>query len=85
MMKQEDHRQLLMRMAAFLEISYDERGNIVKLKDVSGSVTTYGYDALNRVTETVDANSNVTRYTYDAANRITAVTDASRKSEGIYL
>ena len=32
---------------SFLEISYDERGNIVKLKDVSGSVTTYGYDALN--------------------------------------
>ena len=59
-----------------LEIGYDESGNIVQLKDVTGNVTTYGYDALNRVIETVDANRNVTRYTYDAADRITTVTDA---------
>ena len=59
-----------------LEIGYDESGNIVQLKDVTGNVTTYGYDALNRVIETVDANRNVTRYTYDAADRVTTVTDA---------
>ena len=59
-----------------LEIGYDENGNIVQLKDVTGNVTTYGYDALNRVIETVDANRNVTRYTYDAADRVTTVTDA---------
>ena len=58
------------------EIGYDESGNIVQLKDVTGNVTTYGYDALNRVIETVDANRNVTRYTYDAADRVTTVTDA---------
>ncbi len=59
-----------------LEIGYDENGNIVQLKDVTGNVTTYGYDALNRVIKTVDANRNVTRYTYDAADRVTTVTDA---------
>ena len=59
-----------------MEIGYDESGNIVQLKDVTGNVTTYGYDALNRVIETVDANRNVTRYTYDAADRVTTVTDA---------
>ena len=59
-----------------LEIGYDENGNIVQLKDVTGNVTTYGFDALNRVIKTVDANRNVTRYTYDAADRVTTVTDA---------
>jgi RHS repeat-associated protein len=66
--------------AAETRYSYFHNGDIAKITEPSGLVTSFTYDALGRVisrTETSDAYPSglATTYTYDALNHVTSITE----------
>ncbi len=60
--------------------TYDAAGNLWKVTDARGGVTTFLYDAAHRMTSIAGPGSGnvaqVTTFGYDAANRVTSVTRA---------
>ena len=58
------------------KLSYDERGNISKIEEESGNVSTYEYDALNRVRASIDKEGNRTEFSYNDKDLLTGVKDA---------
>lgn len=58
------------------KVSYDERGNISKIEEESGSVLVYEYDALNRVRASIDKEGNRTEFSYNDKDLLTGVKDA---------
>lgn len=51
-------------------ITYDERGNIVSIEDISQNKTYYEYDNENRLIMTIDAEGYATSYQYDEQGRV---------------
>jgi RHS repeat-associated protein len=52
-------------------------GNIERITDPLGNVTTFTYDARHNVTQVTDARGNRTTYTYNSRNKITQVVKAA--------
>lgn len=56
---------------------YDLKGNLTRITDRNGKVTTLAWDGLNRLTQVTDPMSGVTRYAYDQRDNLLTVTDAN--------
>ena len=56
---------------------YDAKGNLTKITDRNGKLTTLAYDGLGRLTQVTDPLSGITRYAYDQRDNLIAVTDAN--------
>ncbi len=56
---------------------YDLKGNLTRITDRNGKVTTLAYDGLGRLTQVTDPMNGVTRYAYDQRDNLIAVTDAN--------
>ncbi|HEY0065021.1 MAG TPA: RHS repeat-associated core domain-containing protein [Telluria sp.] len=59
---------------------YDANGNLTKVTDGLGKVTTFTYDGLSRQVKSTDANLKVTSTEYDGRDQLTKVTDARNLS-----
>ncbi|AGG88545.1 RHS repeat domain-containing protein [Rhodanobacter denitrificans] len=59
---------------------YDANGNVTKVTDALGNVTTMTYDALDRVSKSTDATNHATSFQYDVAGRLIEVTDPRGKA-----
>ena len=57
--------------------AYDAKGNLTRLTDRNGKITTLTYDALGRLTQVTDPANGLTQYTYDHRDNLIAVTDAN--------
>jgi RHS repeat-associated protein len=56
--------------------AYDAFGDVTKITDPLGHVTTFGYDPNRNRTSLTDANGNLTSYAYNADDELTTVTRA---------
>lgn len=54
---------------------YDANGNVTRITDAVGNVTSMTYDALDRVSKSTDAAGHVTSFQYDVGDRLVKVTD----------
>ena len=54
---------------------YDQLGNVIKIIDFDGLVTTNAYDRLSRLLTTTDAKGKQTDYVYDLLDRLIQETD----------
>ena len=54
---------------------YDANGNVTRITDPAGRITTYTYDALDRLTDIKDPASGTTHYQWDDRDNLIAVTD----------
>ena len=52
------------------QFEYDGNGNLVKVTDGNGNITSYSYDAVNRTTSITFANGLSQQYGYDELGRI---------------
>ncbi|MDR2569883.1 MAG: hypothetical protein LBD23_06245, partial [Oscillospiraceae bacterium] len=59
------------------QYDYDKNGNIIKVTDVLGSVTTVSYDCLDRIKTITNALGHTKKFSYDALGNITSITDES--------
>ncbi|MGP1376292.1 MAG: DUF6531 domain-containing protein [Bulleidia sp.] len=57
---------------------YDDLGNVIRIVDFDGSVTTNEYDRRSRLLTTTDAKGNRTSYVYDLLDRVVKETDGRR-------
>ncbi len=61
---------------------YDVLGNLTRVIDAKGSVSTYTFDSLSRRTAVSDPDMGTSRYGYSAAGLLTSVTDAAQRTIG---
>ncbi len=59
----------------FFAYDYDAAGNVRRVTDPAGKITTYAYDLMNRMTAMVQPGSVVTGYDYDEQGNLVLVTD----------
>ena len=64
-----------MRRREAVTTEYDNHGNVRKVTDRLGRVTTFDYDRRNRLVSTTNAEDGVVRFEYDVDNNMTAMTD----------
>jgi len=63
-----------------ISYEYDANGNVTKVSDALGPVTTITYDALDQVSTSTDAAGYLTSYKHDVAGRLIQVTDPRGRS-----
>lgn len=62
------------------EYTYDEIGNLKKIRDANGHETTFAYDILNRLWKVTDPLGHVTEFGYDALGNRTSFIDANNQT-----
>ncbi|MCB2263769.1 MAG: DUF6531 domain-containing protein [Candidatus Thiosymbion ectosymbiont of Robbea hypermnestra] len=67
--------RIIAGMGQTTQLDYDANGNLTKITDPLGRITTRVYDALDRIAHLTDAASGVVRYAYDGVGNLTGVTD----------
>jgi RHS repeat-associated protein len=60
---------------------FDLRGNLVKVKDWAGRVTTYTYDQYGRLVYTTRPNGTVRQVSYDYASQIVAIEERDKSGK----
>jgi YD repeat-containing protein len=65
---------------AVIRYEYDGLGNLVKVTDPNGNVTTRTYDTLGRMISETDAENGVVRFEYNAFSEVVRATDARNNS-----
>ncbi|MFD7379997.1 DUF6531 domain-containing protein [Streptomyces mirabilis] len=56
----------------------DPNGNVTRINDADGRVTTYGYDVLDQLTKVNAFDGGTTSYTYDTVGNVKQRTDANK-------
>jgi RHS repeat-associated protein len=57
------------------DFEYDVSGNVTKMTDPLGKISTYAYDTLGRLTQLTDPKGQVFQYAYDGVDHLTAITN----------
>lgn len=64
-----------------MELSYDNRDNLISVKDSKGNITRYSYDRADRQTAEIRPGGEKTLYTYDPNGNLASVTDSKGETK----